>query len=64
MSYTLAISEQLPIAGAVSKTVAANSSNNAVAIAISGGAAVSVAIDTQATKGTATASGTLISYTP
>lgn len=64
VSYTLAIAEQLPIAGAVSKTVAANSANNPIVLNLSGGVASSVAIVNQAGNGTATASGTSITYTP
>jgi len=53
-----------PIAGAASATVAANSSANPVTLALTGGAATSVAIDTAASHGTASASGTSITYTP
>ncbi|WP_206543617.1 beta strand repeat-containing protein, partial [Sphingomonas sanguinis] len=37
-AYTLTVAVQAPVAGAVSKTVAANSSANAVTLALSGGA--------------------------
>lgn len=53
-----------PVAGAVSATVAHGSSNNPITLSLSGGAATSVAVAAQATHGTATASGTTISYTP
>ncbi|WP_284777394.1 putative Ig domain-containing protein [Agrobacterium sp. lyk4-40-TYG-31] len=63
-AYTLVIGVEAPVANAVSKTVAANSSANAITLNITGGAAASVAVDTQASHGTATASGTNITYTP
>ncbi|RCW28296.1 putative Ig domain-containing protein, partial [Ciceribacter lividus] len=63
-SYTVAIGVQAPVAGAVTATVAANSSANPITLDISGGSAASVAVDTQANHGTATASGTSITYTP
>ncbi|WP_137152055.1 putative Ig domain-containing protein [Devosia sp. FKR38] len=53
-----------PVANAVTATVAANSSNNAITLNLTGGAAASVAITTAAGHGTATASGTAITYTP
>jgi hypothetical protein len=53
-----------PIANAVSATVAANSSATAITLDITGGTATSVAVDTGAANGTATASGTSITYTP
>ncbi|UDF32539.1 UNVERIFIED_ORG: IPT/TIG domain-containing protein (plasmid) [Roseateles sp. XES5] len=63
-TYSLAVGIQAPVAGAASATVAANSSANAIALALSGGAADSVTVATPASHGTATASGTTISYTP
>jgi len=63
-SYTLAIAVQPPVANASSATVAANSSANSITLNISGGAASSVAVASQAANGMATASGTSISYTP
>jgi uncharacterized protein YhjY with autotransporter beta-barrel domain len=63
-AYTLAIAVQPPVANAASVTVAANSTNNAVTLAITGGAATTVAIGTSASHGVATASGTSISYSP
>jgi YD repeat-containing protein len=53
-----------PIANAVSVTVNQNSTNNPVPLNITGGPAASVAVATQASHGTATASGTTITYTP
>ena len=55
---------QVPIAGNVSASVAANSSANSITLALSGGAAASVALATGPAHGTATASGTAITYTP
>ncbi len=53
-----------PVANAVSATVAHGSSSNPITLNITGGAPTSVAVGTQATHGTATASGTSITYTP
>ena len=53
-----------PTVGPVSATVAANSSNNPIFLNISGAAATSVAVASAASHGTATASGTSITYTP
>ncbi|RYF79275.1 MAG: hypothetical protein EOO29_17730, partial [Comamonadaceae bacterium] len=53
-----------PIANAVSVTVAYGSTNNPIPLNVTGGAASSVAVATVASHGTATASGTTISYTP
>jgi len=53
-----------PVANAVSATVAANSSENAVALNITGGTANGVSIGANAGHGTAIASGTTITYTP
>ena len=63
-AYTLTIDAQAPVAGAVSATVAANSSVNPITLALSGGTATSVAVASAASHGTATASGTSITYTP
>ncbi|WP_232245825.1 MULTISPECIES: IPTL-CTERM sorting domain-containing protein [Delftia] len=63
-AYTFTINAQAPVAGAVSATVAANSSANPITLNLSGGAATSVAIASAASHGTATASGTSITYTP
>ena len=53
-----------PVAGAASVNVSYNGSATNVSPALSGDAATSVAIATQALHGTATASGTSITYTP
>ncbi len=53
-----------PVAGAVSATVAYNSSANPINLNLSGGAATSVAVTSAPAHGVATASGTSISYTP
>lgn len=63
-TYSLAVAQALPVAGSVSATVAANSSNNAITLALSGGAATSVAVASQPAHGSASASGTSITYTP
>ncbi|WP_028500243.1 autotransporter domain-containing protein, partial [Microvirgula aerodenitrificans] len=63
-AYTLVIGAQVPIASAVSATVAANSSANPITLSLGGGAATSVAVASAASHGTATASGTSITYTP
>ncbi len=64
VSYSLAIGPQAPFANGVSATVAANSSANPITLDITGGAAVSVAVDLTGTRGTATVSGTAVTYTP
>ncbi|CAJ0692281.1 putative Ig domain-containing protein [Ralstonia holmesii] len=53
-----------PVANAVSTTVAHGSTSNPVTLNITGGAPTGVAVATQAAHGTATASGTSITYTP
>ncbi|WP_430448525.1 MAG: putative Ig domain-containing protein [Pseudomonas piscis] len=63
-AYSLQINAQAPVANSVSATVAANSSSNSITLNITGGAATSVAVSTAATHGTATATGTSITYTP
>ncbi len=62
--YTLNVNEIVPVAGAVSATVNANSSANPITLNLSGGTATSVAIGTAASHGTASASGTTVTYTP
>lgn len=52
-----------PTAGNVSATVAVNSSNDPISLSITG-VATSVAVSTGPAHGTATASGTAITYTP
>ena len=63
-AYTLTVNPPLPVANAVSATVAYNSSNNAITLNITGGTATSVTVASAASHGTATASGTSITYTP
>ncbi len=63
-AYSLTVNPPLPVANAVSATVAFNSSNNAITLNITGGTASSVAVASAASHGTATASGTSITYTP
>jgi hypothetical protein len=63
-AYSMPIGIQAPITGNVSASVAANSSANPVALALSGGTATAVAVATGPAHGTATASGTAITYTP
>ncbi|WP_441599467.1 IPT/TIG domain-containing protein [Ensifer sp. 2TAB8] len=63
-SYALVVDQVLPVANAVTATVAANSTANGITLAITGGAADSVAVANPAAHGTATASGTTITYTP
>ncbi|WP_370680906.1 Ig-like domain-containing protein [Comamonas sp. GB3 AK4-5] len=62
--YTLAVAIQAPTAGPVSATVAANSSDNPIALQLAGGPVASVAVVSQAAHGTAKVSGTAILYTP
>jgi hypothetical protein len=64
VSYSLVIGAQAPYANGVSATVAANSSANPITLDITGGAPVSVAVDLTGTRGTATVSGTAVTYTP
>jgi uncharacterized repeat protein (TIGR02543 family) len=63
-TVTITVNPQAPVANAVSATVAANSSNNAITLNITGGTPTSVAVASGASHGTATASGTSITYTP
>jgi hypothetical protein len=63
-TVSITINPGLPIANNVSATVAYNSTNNPISLSLTGGAATSVTVSTQAGHGTATASGTSISYTP
>ncbi|NID16463.1 putative Ig domain-containing protein [Luteibacter yeojuensis] len=58
------VTNQPPTAGPASATVAYGSTNNPITLNLSGPAATSVAVGTQAAHGTATAVGTTISYTP
>jgi uncharacterized protein YhjY with autotransporter beta-barrel domain len=63
-AYSVTVAPGLPVAGAVSATVAYGSSANAITLNLSGGAPASVAVASAAAHGTATASGTSITYTP
>jgi YD repeat-containing protein len=63
-TVSVTVNPTAPIAGAISKTVAFNSSGNVVTLSISGGVATGVAVSTNASHGTASASGTSITYTP
>ena len=63
-TVSITINPQIPITGAASATVAYGSTGNAITLNLSGGAATSVAVSSQAAHGTATASGTSITYTP
>jgi outer membrane autotransporter protein len=64
LTISMTVANQPPTAGPVSATVAYNSTNNPITLNLSGPVATSVAVATQAAHGTATASGTLITYTP
>jgi uncharacterized protein YhjY with autotransporter beta-barrel domain len=63
-SVTVTRAVNPPIANAVSSTVAANSSSNPVTLSITGGSPTSVAVASGPSHGSASASGTSISYTP
>lgn len=64
VNYTLSVTNPPPTAGSVAATVAYDSSNNPITLALGGGTATSVAVASAPTHGTATASGTSITYTP
>jgi len=63
-SYTLNVQAVAPVANPVSDTVSYGSSSNVVPLSFSGSTPTSVAIASPASHGTATASGTTITYTP
>ncbi len=63
-TVSITVNPQAPVAGAVSASVGYNSSNNAITLALTGGAAASVAVPTAPAHGTVSISGTAISYTP
>ncbi len=63
-SYSVQIEQPAPIANPVSATVAYGSAANPITLAISGGAAASVAIATPPANGAAVANGTGVTYTP
>lgn len=62
-SYTLAVTDKVPVAGDVSVTVAANSTGNAIGLAITG-RATSVAVTSGPSNGSVSISGTAVTYTP
>lgn len=62
--YTLEVAEAAPVASDSSLTVAYGSSGNPVTLSLSGGPPTSLAITTAAAHGTATVTGTTITYTP
>ncbi|ENY80937.1 hemagglutinin-like protein [Sphingopyxis sp. MC1] len=62
--YAIDIAVAPPVANAVSATIGYGSGSTGVTLSLSGGAATSVAIVTPPSHGTATASGTTISYQP
>ncbi|WP_193317196.1 putative Ig domain-containing protein [Janthinobacterium sp. FT14W] len=64
INYSGTVAVAVPIAGAVSATVAYGSSATPITLNLSGGAATSVAVASAASHGTATVSGTSITYTP
>jgi large repetitive protein len=61
---SLTVLPEDPVAGDVSASVAEGTSDNAITLSLSGGAAESVAVASAPSHGTATASGTAILYTP
>ncbi|MGF6117332.1 carbon monoxide dehydrogenase subunit G, partial [Janthinobacterium lividum] len=63
-AYSVTVAAGAPVAGAVSASLAYGSSANPITLNLSGGAATSVAVASAASHGTATASGTSITYTP
>ena len=63
-AYSITVIAAPPTAGNSSLTVAYNAPATNVPLSLSGGAATSVAVATQASHGTATASGTTITYQP
>ncbi|WP_425253843.1 IPT/TIG domain-containing protein [Janthinobacterium sp. NFX145] len=64
LAYSGTVAIAVPVAGAVTTTVAYGSSANPVTLNLGGGAASSVAVAAAPAHGTATASGTSITYTP
>jgi uncharacterized protein YhjY with autotransporter beta-barrel domain len=64
-TVTITVSPPLPpIAGAVARTVAYGSTANTITLVLTGGTVTSVAVATPASHGTATATGTSITYQP
>lgn len=63
-TYSGTVGAGKPVPAASSATVAYGSSNNAITASISGGTPTSLTISTAALHGTASTSGTTLSYTP
>lgn len=63
-SVTVQRNEQTPVAGNVSVQVAANSHDNPITLALSGGSATAVNLITLPAHGTLVISGTSVTYTP
>jgi hypothetical protein len=63
-SYGITVIDIPPVANAVTTTVAYNAAAGPVTLNITGGSAVSVAVVTPASNGTAVAAGTSITYQP
>ncbi|MBS1210934.1 MAG: putative autotransporter proteinputative Ig protein, partial [Proteobacteria bacterium] len=63
-TITISVNEQIPLAGNVSLTVEADSKDNAVPLALTGGTATSVAIASAPSHGSTVVTGTHITYTP
>jgi uncharacterized protein YhjY with autotransporter beta-barrel domain len=62
--YSLSVGDAAPVADATSVTVAYGAGATPVAPVLSGGPTTSVAVATAPTRGTATASGATLTYTP
>jgi YD repeat-containing protein len=63
-TISVTVNPQPPVAGNVSATVSNNTTGDNIPLSITGGTPTSVAVSTQASHGTATASGITIAYTP
>ena len=63
-TVTITVNPQAPIAGAVTTSVGYNSTNNPITLNITGGTPTSVAVSAAPGHGSATATGTSITYTP
>ena len=63
-AYALVVDDQLPVANAVSASVAYGSGQNPITLNITGGTATSVAVAAAPANGIALASGTSIGYQP
>ncbi|WP_425627055.1 putative Ig domain-containing protein [Agrobacterium tumefaciens] len=64
ITRSFTVNPQAPVANAVSVSVAHDSSDNVIALNVTGGDPASVAIATAPSNGNATATGTMITYTP